>query len=161
VREKIRLTEIRVGDVVEFSSPGLDPVVGKVAEIVPLHGGYRKSMFMDAEGTLLNPKPDGGTDAFLVEKGPLSPEEIEHQLKYDEGFEKFSTKPAGSMYMLSSHKSTGTILIKISDKTWIYYDYSGYGGYESYTMSAEQAFSNCWDSTDAIFWADEMEVKGI
>lgn len=161
-KEKIDLRDIKVGDTVEFTSPGLNPVIGKIAQIDPLvPGGLRRSIFMDAAGTLLNPRPDGGTDAFLIEKGPPSPEDIEHQRKYDEAFEQFNRKPVGSMYMLSSHKSTGTVLIKISDKKWVYYDYSGYGGYDAWTMLTEEAFAHCWDDSDAIFWADEMEVSGI
>ena len=158
--QKISLNEIEVGDVVEFSSPGLNPVSGEVAGIENLQpGGMRKRIFMDAEGTLLNPRPDGGTDAHLIRKGPPSQEELDKERKTAEAFQKFNSQPAGSMYMLSSHKSTGTVLIKISDKEWIYYDYSGYGGYDAYRMLPDQAFQDCWDSHDCIFFADEMDVS--
>lgn len=156
----ISLSSINVGDTVKFNVPGVHYVTAEVAEIVPLQdGGLRKRLFMDARGNPLNLYPDGGTDATLIKAGPPTEEENRGERRYAEEFNKFSSKPNGSMYMLSSHKSTGTILIKISENMWMYYDYSGYGGYEAFSMLPEQAFSYCWDSVDYIFFADEMEVK--
>jgi hypothetical protein len=166
VAYKNKLSDIRIGDRVDFATPGAGTITGTVAEI--RKGGQtfptRSRVFLDADQTVLNRYPDAGTDVTILTQGPPSPptpEEAELQRKYNEEFGKFDAKPVGSMYMLSSHKSTGTVLIKISDTRWVYYDYSGYGGYDAYTMGNEEAFNYCYDSIDGYFFADEMEVSGV
>lgn len=157
-----KLSDIRVGDRVSFTTPGAGTITGTVAEIRDNNPTFlRSQVFLDADQTVLNRYPDGGTDVTILTKGPPTPEETELQRKYADEFQKFDSKPVGSMYMLSSHKSTGTVLIKISDTRWVYYDYSGYGGYDAYTMGNEEAFNYCYDTIDGYFFADEMEVSGV
>lgn len=159
-----KIYDVKVGDEVSFFTPGAGAVTGVVSEILPSQQAFplRSRIFIDADRNVLNLYPDGGTDVRIITKAPPSPEDIAYQKKENEAFEEFKSKPNGSGYMLYSHKSTGTVLIKIGEYEWLHYDYSGYGGYEAHVIGHEEAFfSHLWDEEEAEITADELEVSGL
>lgn len=164
---KDKIYNVKVGDYVSFFSPGAGAVVGIVDDILPSQQDFpmRSRIFLDSDRNVLNPYPDAGTDVKILTEGPKpppSPEDIAYQKKEDEAFEEFKAKPNGSGYMLYSHKSTGTVLIKVGEYEWLHYDYSGYGGYEAHVIGQDEAFfSYLWDEEEAEITADELEVSGL
>ncbi|UDL16624.1 hypothetical protein SEA_ATUIN_230 [Arthrobacter phage Atuin] len=166
---KHKLSDVRLGDAVIFSTPGAGFRHGVVAKIEDSSGTSfpsRTRIFLTAEGDILNPYPDGGTDVQIVTKGPKpepTPEDIAYQKKMDAAYQEMMDLPNGSGYMLYSHKSTGTVVIKISESQWLHYDYSGYGGYEAYMMNPDEVFySYLWDEDEeAMTFEEKLKVSGL